>query len=252
LPEPTFGEYPRIFKSHDTYSDKVGIDENELKNKTRYADLIVIVNPNNPTGTTLKSEWIFDLVKSNPQKTFLIDESFIEFSGRKSIITFLEDQPTTNVIVIKSLSKSLGLPGIRLGYVYSCNEKFNQFIRSELPIWNLNSMAEFLLEIILKHRKSLNESYLDTIRDRKNFSVLLSKIKYVDKVYPSGGNFILISLKENRSRGEYIVSHMLDKYSIYIKDVSNKFGEDKCYLRLAVGLPHDNAMLVQYLNKANK
>lgn len=252
LPEPTFGEYPRIFQSHETYNDKVGINLEELFEKTKSADLIVIVNPNNPTGTTLNSDWIFNLIKSNQQKYFLIDESFIEFSETQSIIKLLEQQPTDNAIVIKSLSKSLGVPGIRLGYVYSNNEKFNQFVKNELPIWNLNSLSEFMLEIILKHRKSLNKSYIDTIRDRESLTLLLSESPYVENVYPSGGNFILVSLKGKRICWKNVVNDMLKKYSIYIKDVSSKFIDDKCYLRFAVRLPHENEILLKYLNNILK
>jgi len=249
IPEPTFGEYPKIFKDHDTYGDKVGIDMNELADKTAQQDLVVIVNPNNPTGSTLRSDGIFGLIKANPQKTFLVDESFIEFSGEKSMIAFLEEEPADNVIVIKSLSKSLGMPGIRLGYVYSCNKRFNDFVRAELPIWNLNSMSEFVLEIILKQRKFLDQSYVDTIRDREEFSILLANSGFVERVYPSGGNFILISLKADRSRGKDIIVDMLGKFSIYVKDVSERFPDDKCYLRLAVRLPVENERLVECLTR---
>jgi len=252
LPEPTFGEYPRIFPRHDVYLDKVGIDADELMAKVGHADVVVIVNPNNPTGTTINSERIFDLIKIFPQKMFLIDESFIEFTGTRSIITYLEEQSADNVIVIKSLSKSLGLPGIRLGYVYSHNEKFNGYVRSELPIWNLNSMTEFLLEIILKHRKALDQSFVDTMRDREEFSILLSKVPYVQKVYQSGGNFILVSLKANMKNGKAIVKYMLEKHSIYIKDVSNKFENKQTYFRFAVRLPQENEMLVDCLNKIDE
>jgi histidinol-phosphate/aromatic aminotransferase/cobyric acid decarboxylase-like protein/choline kinase len=252
LPMPTFGEYPRIFPIHDTYSDKVGVNIDELTDKIRLTDLIVVVNPNNPTGSVIDSEQLFELIRLFPEKTFIFDESFVEFSGTKSIITLLEDEPSDNVIVIKSLSKSIGLPGIRLGFVYSNNKIFNKVLSSEIPIWNLNSMAEFLLEIVLKHRKSLDLSYMDTIRDREQFSVLLSKLDFVDKVYPSGGNFILLSLTSQIRSVKNIVNLLLKDYSIYIKDVSGKFNNGKNYLRLAVRLPHENTILVQCLNSTLK
>lgn len=252
LPKPTFGEYPRVFQVHNTYNDMVGIDLNEFADKIKKAELIVIVNPNNPTGTTIRSEYIFSLIKSYHSKMFIVDESFIEFSDTKSLIPLIESDPTDNVIVIKSLSKSLGLPGIRLGYVYSHNQLFNQFLKSELPIWNINSMAEFLLEIILKNRKSLEQSYLNTKRDRDNFANLLKKSKFIENVYPSGGNFVLVSLISHIKNSRNIVRKMLTNYSIYIKDVSNKFGNGKCYLRFAVRLPNENELLVNCLNNILK
>jgi len=247
MPQPTFGEYPRIFPTHDVYGDKVGINIDEISDKVKTSDLVVIVNPNNPTGTTLDSGQIIELINSFPQKIFLVDESFIEFSRTKSVISHLEDHGTDNVIVIKSLSKVLGIPGLRLGYVYTHNKAFNEHLKSVIPIWNLNSIAEFFLEIILKHRRALSESFDKTIQDRNDFALWLSKLDFVERVYPSGGNFILISLKKPKDYGRYIVDLMLKKYSIYLKDVSNKFSDEKCYFRLAVRLPHENARLVELL-----
>ena len=80
---------------------------------------IFIVNPNNLT--ILETENIYQFAKNNLKKFFIVDESFIDFSNQKSIIQYLEKDPLENLIVITSLSKSYGLPGIRLGYIYSSN-----------------------------------------------------------------------------------------------------------------------------------
>ena len=113
-------------------------------------------------------------------------------------------------------------------------------------------MTEFLLEIILKHRKALDQSFVDTMRDREEFSILLSKVPYVQEVYQSGGNFILIVLKQNIKSGKAIVKHLLERHAIYIKDVSSKFSKDQCYLRLAVRFPQENERLVECLNKVDE
>ena len=247
IPTPTFGEYPRIFGKRDVYFDNPGIDIAQIEEKSSCCDVVVIVNPNNPTGSVLLTDWSYQFAADNPDKTIVIDESFIEFSGLKSIITILEEAPLENIIVIKSLSKSLGIPGLRLGYVYSCNQKFNEYIRDQLPIWNLNSLAEYLLEIILKHRQSLAQSYLDTIRDRTIFSDALSQLDFVERVYPSGGNFLLISLKKDFIEYDQLVDKMLSKYSIYMKEVSNRFFDNEIFIRLAVRLPEENTRLIDAL-----
>jgi histidinol-phosphate/aromatic aminotransferase/cobyric acid decarboxylase-like protein/choline kinase len=248
IPSPTFGEYPRIFPDAAIYSDTVGIDFNEIVKKSVPCDVIVFVNPNNPTGSLIDSKKIMDFASKNPKKTVIVDESFIEFANIPSVLSLLEHEPLKNVIIIKSLSKSMGMPGLRLGYVYSRSEEFNAYMKECMPIWGLNSLAEFAMEIILKHRKSLNQSYIDTIRDREEFRHALSGLPCVAEVYSSAGNFILVSLKDPKSASR-ISEILLSKYSIYVKDISHKFPDGRAYLRLAVRLPSENALLVKCLKE---
>jgi histidinol-phosphate/aromatic aminotransferase/cobyric acid decarboxylase-like protein/choline kinase len=246
LPEPTFGEYPRAFPEAATYQDRIGVDLRDLSLKVGDNDVVVIVNPNNPTGTVIPTSKIIEMVKDNPDIIFLIDESFIEFSGQSSLIEYLEKDAMENAIVIKSLSKSLGVPGLRLGYLYSANKHFNGFINNSLPIWNMNSMAEFFLEIILKRRNELAQSFKRTIADRDEFSARLKEIKYVKKVYPSGGNYILIKMHNKWARKS--VNKLLFNHGIYLKDVTSKMSasraDNNAYWRLAVRSPEDNSYFV--------
>ncbi len=246
IPNPTFGEYPRIFKNVDYYYDEVGINRDEIVEKLPECDGVVIVNPNNPTGSIIQTEWIYDLASRNKKKIFIIDESFIEFSDIQSIIYTLEKRPLDNIIVIKSLSKTLGIPGLRLGYTYSCSTDYNKYVLERIPIWNMNSLAEFTLEIILKHKDAIKQSFKDTILDRKKFISDLSKLEIIEKVYQSGGNFILASLKPNYNC-ENIVKKLLKENSIYLKNVSDKFTHTHRFLRLAVRLPEENKRLIDIL-----
>jgi histidinol-phosphate/aromatic aminotransferase/cobyric acid decarboxylase-like protein len=248
LPSPTFGEYPRIFPGAAVYGDEVGIDFDEIIKKSGGRDLVVFVNPNNPTGSLIDTKKIMDFAARNPEKTVIVDESFIEFAQCPSILSLLEAAPLENVIVIKSLSKSMGMPGLRLGYVYSHNRDFNAYIKECLPIWGLNSMAEFAMEIILKHRKSLSQSFTDTIRDREEFRTALSGLSCVSEVFPSAANFLLVSLKDQKSAAR-IAETLLSQHSIYVKDISHKFHDGRAYLRFAVRLPHENMRLVECLRE---
>jgi histidinol-phosphate/aromatic aminotransferase/cobyric acid decarboxylase-like protein len=141
------------------------------------------------------------------------------------------------------------MPGIRLGYLYSCNNQLNDFVRSTIPIWNLNSAAEFFLEIILKHRNALKQSFTSTIKDRIEFSTQLSKLPVVQKVFDSGGNFLLVRLKTDAVGAAKITDYFLSQYSIYLKDVSKKFSDNAGYLRFAVRLPEENATVVKHLRE---
>lgn len=247
FPSPTFGEYPRIFKNCEVYLDRVGIDLKEIENKSVSCEVVIFTNPNNPTGSFIDSEWIFNFALKNSSKKVIVDESFIDFADGVSIIDLLEKESLDNIIVIKSLSKSLGIPGIRLGFVYSSNIEFNQALNNALPIWNSNSLAEYFLEIILKHRKSLELSYKNTIMDRELFTSKLLALDYIDTVYPSSANFILVKFKKSRSELSYLAKDLLAIYSVYVKDVSDKFNDERYYLRIAVRFPAENEMLISIM-----
>jgi histidinol-phosphate/aromatic aminotransferase/cobyric acid decarboxylase-like protein/choline kinase len=245
IPEPTFGEYPRIFPSATTYGDRIGIDIKEIEAKAGSSDVVVFVNPNNPTGSAVPGAWIADFARSNPAKTVLVDESFIEFSNAGSVLAACEQGGLDNIIVIKSLSKSMGMPGLRLGYVYGTNGDFMSFVKDNLPIWSMNSLAEFTLETVLKHRKSLAQSFTDTIRDRETFAASLSELACIERVFPSQANFLLVRLKT--ADGHAVAERLLSKHSILVKDISHKFADKRAYLRCAVRLPKENARLVSAL-----
>lgn len=249
IPSPTFGEYRRAFPVADSYFDEVGINCNEIVEKSRPYDGVVFVNPNNPTGTTLPTEWIYEFAATSPGKFILVDESFIDFSNQLSLVSLLEQNPLSNVIVLKSLSKTLGVPGIRLGYTYSSNQDFNVFLRSNVPIWNLNSIAEHFLEVILKHREVIVKSFQQTAQDRVQFADILSALSVVEQVFPSGSNFLLTKMRLNRRLAKAWVETLLIQQSIYIKDVSDRFRGDDVFLRLAVRLPTENARLVAEMKK---
>lgn len=247
MPSPTFGEYPRIFPDTGVYTDQVGVDTPVIQKRAADCDVIIFVNPNNPTGTLIEPEWIYEFASKNQRKTVLVDESFIEFAERKSVLELLEQEPLDNVIVIKSLSKSLGVPGVRLGYAYSSNREFIEALKEYIPIWNLNSIAEYFLEVLLKHRNSMNQSFKDTIRDRQEFALALSKTPVIKKVYPSAANFILVSLHDKGCSGVEIADVLLKKHLLYIKDISSKFSDDNIYIRFAVRLPQEHRRLVEAL-----
>ena len=205
----------------------------------------MVVNPNNPTGTTLESRKLFDMARENPNTTYLIDESFIDFSKEQSLVNLLEEHPADNLIVIQSLSKSWGVPGLRLGFVYTTNTQFQNQIRSKLPIWNANSVAEFYLEIFLKHRKSYQDSLEQTSTDRDDLSSKLSELVFVKRVFESGADFILVELDGDANFAAYLTKRLLEQFDIYVKNISSKFSSGKGFLRIAVRLPTEHERLVQ-------
>ena len=252
LPDPTFGEYQRIFDKIETYDDRVGVNRKEIEGKISRNEIIVFVNPNNPSGTVISTDWVIALINEYPEKLFILDESFIEFTNEKSILDFLEKDGAKNVLVLRSMSKNYGLPGIRLGFVYTCDLNLHKKMSSQIPIWNLNSMAEFYLEIILKNKRALSNSFERTKSDREEFSKSLQKLRIVEQVFPSGGDFILIQTKDN-DEIKRLVQYLLVNDSIYIKEVTDKFSEpEHRYYRLAVRIPDENKRLIDAISVFEK
>ena len=249
LPAPSFGEYARSFPDAHRYADNGCPDLDVIAEKGKNCDVVVFVNPNNPTGTVLPASWIYSYAQRNPDQIIVCDESFLEFSGQPGLMPLLEESPLDNVILIKSMSKTLGVPGIRLGYVYTGNDAFRGILRQSLPVWNLNSLAEHFLEVILKHRPAIEESYRRTIADREQFRGHLAALKGVRMVWPSGGNFLLVELASSREQCARLTTAVLLEKGIYWKDISNRFPGGSGYLRIAVRLPEENLRVVDALRE---
>lgn len=242
VPAPTFGEYTRTFPDALTYRDRPGIDLAEIEAKAAEAEVVVLVNPNNPTGTTIASDWIYGFARSRPATTVIVDESFLAFSSEPSLVPRLEVEPLPNVMVLTSLSKSLGVPGARLGYLYTCDAQLTADVSAWLPVWNMNSVAEHLLEIILKNRQTLARSLKATAADRAAFATALAEVPIVDTVHPSGGNFVMVTLKPGVS-AKALADDLLRTDALYLKDVTAKMADGRDHLRLAVRLPEENLRL---------
>jgi histidinol-phosphate/aromatic aminotransferase/cobyric acid decarboxylase-like protein/choline kinase len=246
LPEPTFGEYPRWFPNARSYRDTPGVDRDQLEARAAESDLVVLVNPNNPTGTTLSTEWLHQLAARHPRTRFLVDESFVEFSDEEPMVARLEQAPLDNVVVLASLSKTLGVPGLRLGYLYSSDERLVRALEARLPIWNVNSIGEYFLEICLKFRGERTESFVRTAADRAAFAALLAQRPWAAEVYPSGANFLLVRLAGVDAAA--LAGRLVAEPRIYVKDLSARLGFPS--LRLAVRLPQENLRLVAAIDGA--
>jgi len=248
LPAPTFGEFPRWFPGHATYGDAVGVDLAALAARAADHAVVAVVNPNNPTGTTLSTAWLHALAARHPATMFVVDESFVEFSGEIPLRRRLDEAPLPNVLVLASLSKSLGVPGLRLGYAYTGNPALCAAVGARIPIWNLGAPAEFFLELLLKFQRELDESLAQTTADRAELTERLAALPGIAAVHPSGGNFVLAALGGGEpGRARRLVERLLVHDGIYVKDVSAKLPDGGAFLRIAVRRPAENARLVSAL-----
>lgn len=248
-PQPSFGEYERIFPRAKTYADAIGVDLAAFDAAIQSDGVVVIATPNSPTGTVVPTEWIDACVRRHPHTLFVVDESLVDFCDETPMIERLKADPVSNVIVIKSLSESFGVPGLRLGFVYCANPEVIRVLDDEIPKRNLNGPAECFLELMLKHRTEFEGSLADTKSDRADFAEILAAVPVVARVQPGGGNFLLATLRGNDpTMAASIRVELLAQHNIDVADVSNRFQPQVPRFRVAVRLPDDNARFCRALD----
>lgn len=226
-----------------------GINDLILFFENNKVDNIVLINPDNPSGNYITYKDILvlcDWCQKRSIKLF-VDESFADFSEEEMTLMqedVLEQYP--NLYVIKSLSKSYGMPGIRLGVMAAKDVQMISYIKKNLAIWNINSFGEFFMQIVEKYEKEYRES-LKMIREERNY--LTEELKKLNlEVYPSQANYIMCCLKNMSSKQLAIL--LLEKQNLLIKDLSEKEGfAGKNFIRIAVRNREDNQKLVEGLGQ---
>lgn len=248
-PEPSFGDYARMFPRARTYADAMGIDLAAFDAAIPSDGVVVMASPNSPTGTIIPTGWIDECVRRHPHTLFVVDESLIDFSDEMPMVERLKQDPVSSVILIKSLSNSFGVPGLQLGYVYCANPEVIRVLDDEIPVWNLSGPAEAYLELMLKHRAEFERSLADTRSDRSAFAEMLAAVPVVARVHPGGGNFLLATLRGSDSTmAASIRVELLAQHHIDVKDVSNRFQPPVPRFRVAVRLPDDNVRFCRALD----
>ena len=250
---PTFNEYSESLAGVEqvpfrTESLNYGI--NELTEWSSKCEMLILINPDNPSGNYIPQKDIIRLLGTlkAQNKKLLLDESFVDFcdieEGSLLRQAILDEYP--NLIVIKSLSKSYGIPGLRLGLLASGDRAFIQNVRRQIPIWNINSFAEYFLQIIGKYAKDYKLACRRITEERRRFHAELEKTGLF-KVYPSQANYFLCKLKDGLNALD-LSRYLLETHEIFIKDLGGKKGfPDGSWIRLAVRNQHDNDILIEKL-----
>lgn len=233
IPKPTFGEYKRVFPNVVEYDEDFK-DLEALEAVLAKVDVFCIVNPNNPTGRLISSELLIEMFAKFPQKTFLLDESFIDFAESRDCFSSISRSPPPNVVILKSLSKCWGLPGVRLGYIFSTSQDFCTKFQRLVPIWNINSLAELFLEEVTKQVNALEESFDMTIEQRGFFTDQLKKSPLVLKVWPSSANFLMVDLNIPADKFDEFLEWLAAESRIFLKDLRAKFPDSLARVRVSV------------------
>lgn len=256
---PTFEEYPNRY---DREESVIFTPQNENLSYTA-EDLIayfegtgietlVLVNPDNPTGNYIPKGEVLRLADWCKERNIrlLVDESFVDFADEEDSTLIAEEiiGAYRNLVVMKSISKCYGVPGIRLGILVSADEQMIGEMKKEVAIWNINSFGEFYMQIEEKYKQDYAQALEKIRKVRRQYMEDLSKIDGL-RVVPSQANYVMVELTGGKTSRE-VTRELLVKHRMLIKDLSGKIIMDgRQFLRLAVRNQEDNDRLVEALKE---
>ena len=268
---PTFGEYERAIKASTLANDSLEINYFELKETENFVlnvknletelennyDLLILCNPNNPTGQFLKLKKLEEILKICEQKNtkLFIDEAFVEFVEdweNESIINSKENKE--NLFVIRAFTKFFAIPGLRLGYGICFNNNLLKKMLEKKEPWSVNNIADLAGKTVLDDENYIQKTK-EWIKDQKKYMYEnLNKIEGL-RAYKTEVNFILLKIEDNLLEKGLDVKNlrkkMLEK-GILIRDASNFIYLDKRYFRLAIKDKLNNEKVIETLTSILK
>lgn len=255
---PTFEEYPNRCKKEQLIcfvpqNRDFSYSATDLKNyfADKSISTLLVVNPDNPSGNFIPYMDLLDLIAWAQDRDIriVIDESFVDFSEGYENNTLLRDavlERYDNLVVMKSISKSYGVPGLRLGVLASGNAELIKQIKSDVSIWNINSFAEFYMQIYGKYVNDYKKASALFIEERERFYRELQIIPWI-RVIPSQANYFLCEVLDKYNSSD-LIRVLLIKHGVFVKDCSTKAGfNGKSYIRIAVRNKEDNDKLINCL-----
>jgi threonine-phosphate decarboxylase len=250
--QPTFSEFKEALYNanvniieiiNDSTSLKFNLSDSKLKGFKE--GVVFLCNPNNPTGQLIPKDEILRLVEANIKRLIVVDEAFMDFVEEGEEFTVIKEaRSTENLIVVRSLTKFYGFPGLRLGYLIACESIINNLLRFKEP-WTVNSLAQVAGQAAINDKAfKLNTRTFMSVEKRFLYEGL-SKIKELHPSYPSA-NFILVRIG-NDELTSLSLHDLLIKDRIIIRDCSNFTGLSNKYFRVAVRTRDENKRLLSAL-----
>ena len=243
---PTYGMYKVLANINCISLDEVPLnDDFQLVTKdilsqiSTQAKAIFLCSPNNPSGNSFRREDILTLLQSFTGLV-VIDEAYIDFSTQKSLVSDLSSYP--NLIITQTLSKAYGLAGIRLG-ICIASEEIIDILNKIKPPYNINSLTQERAISALEDWDTTQGQVTQLIAERKGLFAQLEKISFVEKVYPSDANFLLVQFDDANKRYAQLIQN-----DIVVRNRSKQVGCENC-LRFSVGTPQENQILIETLNR---
>ena len=256
---PSFEEYPNRYNGKiETFIPQnrdFRYNANDIINyfSSHKTNNLLLINPDNPSGNFLPKEEVIKVAEWCKAKNIrlIVDESFVDFSHAYDNASLLHDQiledfPT--MVVVKSISKSYGVPGLRLGIMASADTSLICEAKKEVSIWNINSFAEFFMQIFTKYEKDYHKACKNFQEERTSFIKSLNTIPLLH-LMPTEANFVFCEvLKPFTSK--VLTNILLKDHNILISACAAKKGLEKGnYIRIAVRNHDDNEKLINALRK---
>lgn len=249
---PTFEEYTAKFKNVITkVSNKEGFSysKQDLIELAESKAGIILVNPDNPTGNYIPHSDIYEILEifRKDNKFLILDESFIDFACNgfdESFLNTADLEKFSNLVIVKSIGKSHGIGGLRLGVIATSNTKIIQALAAELPIWNISSLSENYLQIFSKYQNEYMLSCKKIVEERKYLHEELCDIPFLHP-FKSEANYVFCKVLDRSSKK--LACDLCDQYSILIKDCSGKANVNSDFVRIAVRDRQDNQYLIDSL-----
>lgn len=230
--------------SKKEYNFTINIDNLiEIINKDNY-ELIIICNPNNPTGFTFSKNEI-EKILNNTNSFVMVDETYIEFTNTSIYSSTSLVDKYDNLFVIRGTSKFFSTPGIRLGYGLISNHKIKYEMNSNLDLWNINIFASMMGEVMFNDNKFIENTYSLMTKERDYLVNELSKFTDL-KIYNSQGNFILCEIKSKSITAKEVREKLIHK-RIIIRDCVSFDGLDEYFFRVCILKPEENKLLIDNL-----
>lgn len=257
---PTFEEYPNRMPAErvETFVPqnemfRYGADDIIEYFSQHPVDTLLLINPDNPSGNFISVEGVHRVAQwcEDNGIQFILDESFVDFSVDYEQNSFLNDdilEKYPHMCVLKSISKSYGVPGLRLGILCSADESLIARMKKQVSIWNINSFAEFFMQIYPKYREDYKHACNQFIQAREDFEKELRKIPFI-KVMPSQANYFFLEVLPPYKPKE-LCAILLKKYNILASACLAKKGiEPNRYMRIAVRNHGDNKKFINALKE---
>ncbi len=257
---PTFEEYPnRINRSRivtfvpDNSDLRYTADDLKQFFAKQEINTLLLINPDNPSGNFIPKDDVLALAGWCNERNIqlVVDESFVDFTDDYATSSLLKNEillAHNNLVVIKSISKSYGVPGLRLGIMASSNVELIAYVKKDVAIWNINSFAEFYMQIFNKYEHIYKAACAKFLDERRRFESNLKQISYL-RVIPSQANYFLCEVTRRFSAHE-LTEILLNRFDILIKDCNNKTGlAGKNYIRVAIRNSEDNDTLITALKE---
>jgi histidinol-phosphate aminotransferase len=246
---PTYGMYEVSAAINDVEVKKVNLDSDFQLNLDAISEtidkntkIVFICSPNNPTGNSIFREDV-ETIMSNFNGLVVVDEAYINYSRSKSFIQELTEY--SNLVVLQTFSKAWGMAGLRLGMAFASEEIIEVFNKIKPP-YNVNQATQVLALEALDKVYMVNNWIRDTVKERGILSNILEELPFVDRVFPSDANFILVKTEDANAIYNYLTSK-----GIVVRNRSKVELCEGC-LRITIGTPEENQQLVSVLKEYSK